>query len=1173
MKWIGVLVLTAGFLLGGFSFVQAETVMITEFAASNVGTVMDEDGDFVDWIEIFNGAATPVDLRDWSLSDDGERVGKWVFPSVELAPGEFLVVFASGKNRRQPDAPLHTNFRLEADGEDLFLADPNDTIVGPVYRAYPAQFGDVSYGSPMRVDDRTVLSADTMGRYWVPTGGELGLTWTEDAFDDSTWTDGMPGFGYDRKAEPTLTSAIRTDVIAMYEVNSSLYTRMRFDLSAADFSRYLRLSVRFNDGFVAWINGIEVASENATGRRYNSRANAERTAVESLSFTSYDISPEALGDALKLTDNVLAIQVLNRARTNEDLLCVPRLEASSVASVDRVQQAYFPSPSPGMPNRDGRRGRLPPPELSHYGGLVAAGTQITIASPAGGEVHYTLDGSLPTETSPRAGAALTIETTTVLRFRTFQSGTLPSPGVGGTFVVAADDFQLDSNLPVFVVVPDGGISSAFRPMDMLVLDRGENGRTRGVGEPHFVGQGAIKTRGSSTGGRAKASYAFEIRDEHGRDRDVEILGYPADSDFILYGAFNFDRCHMRNAFVYEISNSIGLYAARTQFCEVYLLSAGGRLSAVNYRGVYTFMEKIKAGQERVPIETLEPEHDVEPEVSGGYILKIDRLDPGDRGVNAGGQQLAWVEPKEREVTDAQSSWLRQWMSRMSQSLSFPDSDDPERGYRAFVNERSFIEFHMLNEFSKNPDGLVLSTYVHKPREGPLFSGPVWDFDRCLGPDDDPRAASPVGWMNNHSSGWWGALLRHTAFDRAYRNRWHTLRAAAMSTATLHGIIDRMAAEIGDSAVRDARRWNMVVGAAGFQREVDELKVWVERRLAWMDSQLVPIPEFSEPGGRVESGFALQLVSNGGELWYTLNGSDPRDEDNPSEEAVRYDGGDIIITETTRVRVRGRFNDLWSELVAETYVTEVPPLIFSELMYHPLNRTYPEFIELKNVGDEALSLDGLGIRAGRLAFIFGPEHVLEPNGLMVVTSDADELLDHYGEVPNLAGEYTGLLGNTRATARLIGPLEGTYLVVSIEDSWYPRTDGEGYSLVPRDATRPREDWSDASLWQESRFFGGTPGMDNDEVPPFGFQKPGDLDQNGVVDLIDGVALFRMLTGDSIEPPCRSDAGNRTLQDINGDGTLDLSDPLQLLNYLFLRGGPPGLGVDCRRVADCPSGCIE
>lgn len=121
--------------------------LISEFMAANTRTLSDSDGAYSDWIEIHNPDAVAVDLTGWYLSDSASNKTKWQFPAVTLPPGGFLVVFASSKNRRDPAAPLHTNFALSASGEYLGLTKPDGTtVVSEFAPSFPAQADDISYG-------------------------------------------------------------------------------------------------------------------------------------------------------------------------------------------------------------------------------------------------------------------------------------------------------------------------------------------------------------------------------------------------------------------------------------------------------------------------------------------------------------------------------------------------------------------------------------------------------------------------------------------------------------------------------------------------------------------------------------------------------------------------------------------------------------------------------------------------------------------------------------------------------------------------------------------------------------------------------------------------------------------------------------------------------------------
>ena len=139
-------------------------VTISEFMASNQSVLADEDGDFEDWIELHNNALEPVNLQDWHLTDTSGNLTKWQFPAVTLAAQEHLVVFASGKNRTDAAATLHTNFRLQADGEYLALVQPAGVVEFEYAPEFPEQRTDISYG----------LAADgqSVGYFSAPTPGQ-----------------------------------------------------------------------------------------------------------------------------------------------------------------------------------------------------------------------------------------------------------------------------------------------------------------------------------------------------------------------------------------------------------------------------------------------------------------------------------------------------------------------------------------------------------------------------------------------------------------------------------------------------------------------------------------------------------------------------------------------------------------------------------------------------------------------------------------------------------------------------------------------------------------------------------------------------------------------------------------------------------------------------------------
>lgn len=174
--------------------------VITEFMANNDSILADEDGDFSDWIEIYNDSDAPVNLAGWHLTDNDGDLDQWTFPSVDLAAGAFLTVFASSKDRATAGAELHTNFGLASEGEYLALVRPDDTLASSV--TYPQQMPNVSYGLSTTVETSPLLDHGAPGAALVPNpANPLPAGWSTLEFDDTGWLGAggiLPGpFGYD----------------------------------------------------------------------------------------------------------------------------------------------------------------------------------------------------------------------------------------------------------------------------------------------------------------------------------------------------------------------------------------------------------------------------------------------------------------------------------------------------------------------------------------------------------------------------------------------------------------------------------------------------------------------------------------------------------------------------------------------------------------------------------------------------------------------------------------------------------------------------------------------------------------------------------------------------------------------------------------------------------------
>ncbi|MEC9349988.1 MAG: lamin tail domain-containing protein, partial [Planctomycetota bacterium] len=192
MKFTKQIALLALLFSGGL--VSAQEPVLNEFLASNESGIRDEDGELQDWIEIHNPHGRELDLDGWYLSDRADDPVRWRFPAVVIAPGGYLVVFASGKARNVPGSELHANFSLENGGEYLALVRPDGRVAQEFNPLFPPQRDNISYGLSAEVVN--LIEPGAAADYHVPDSGELGTAWAAADFSPGArWQSGRMGFG------------------------------------------------------------------------------------------------------------------------------------------------------------------------------------------------------------------------------------------------------------------------------------------------------------------------------------------------------------------------------------------------------------------------------------------------------------------------------------------------------------------------------------------------------------------------------------------------------------------------------------------------------------------------------------------------------------------------------------------------------------------------------------------------------------------------------------------------------------------------------------------------------------------------------------------------------------------------------------------------------------------
>jgi len=739
--------------------------------------------------------------------------------------------------------------------------------------------------------------------------------------------------------------------------------------------------------------------------------------------------------------------------------------------------------SPRSTNQLAYLGSVSEVEFSHADKLCDASFYVTLATETPGAViYYTTDGSEPYVISGRTitGTVYTgpvlISRSVCLRAKAVKMGWKSSTPQTRAYVFLGSDVRgFSSNLPVAVIDTLGAGIGELTPTAGIAafVDAGHDGRTRLIAyPPDFVGWAGIDIRGKSSAGFDKKQYHFETWDELGRDKDVSILKFPSESDWVLQGPFS-DKSLMRNFLAYRWSNDMGRYAVRTRFIEMFLNTGGGSVSMSDYLGVYVFMEKIKLDNNRVDIIELEPADSSEPSITGGYIVKKDKFDSGERTFTTlTGQTLIYVEPEGPDLTPWQAAWIQNYLKEFEQVLYGVKYADPVMGYARYIDVRSFLDEHILVELTKNIDGFRLSTYMHKDRGGKLNMGPPWDYDLSLGNANYLDGWQPVGWyhdlLGDGDYPWWRRLFEDKEFRLKYADRWFGLRKDVLATHQLLADIDDTAALLNEAQVRNFDRWR-ILGiyvwpnwfiAQTYKEEIDWMKGWLENRLTWMDAEIgrqfaAPPPSFDRQSGHFDQSLTLKMTAPYGQVYYTTNGSDPR-----LPGAIHYTTP-VTLSSTTLVKARILNRTTWSALSEAVYAggPVAESLRMSEIMYHPLETGDPndpneEFIELRNIGPAPINLNLVRFTNG-VDFTFPAIELAragEPGDHVVVVKDISAFTaGHPGFSGVIAGEYAGSLDNGGERIELQDALGQTIHNFAYKDGWRDISDGQGFSLTIIDPT--------------------------------------------------------------------------------------------------------------------------
>ena len=414
----------------------------------------------------------------------------------------------------------------------------------------------------------------------------------------------------------------------------------------------------------------------------------------------------------------------------------------------------------------------------------------------------------------------------------------------------------DSNLPIVVINTNSQtiLDDPKITCDMGIIWNGTGNRNYLI-DPfnEYNGEIGIEIRGSTSQQYPKKSYGLETRDSLGNNNNVSLLRMPKENDWILYGCYP-DKTLMRNEITYSLFGLMRPYSPRYEYCELVING--------QYMGVYTLLERIKRDKNRVNIARRDSNDNAGDSLTGGYIIKVDKL--------TGSSNTPWTspyqsklkflyhDPEYSELNTIQRNYIKNYVTAFENAVYGPNFKDSLLGYRAYINTESFADFLIMQELGRTVDGYRSSSFMFKDKDskgGKLKCGPMWDFNLSFGNANYCDAYDTTGWQYNFANvcptfsteppEWWPRLLQDTTFANEVQCRWQSLRSTILKTSYINNWIDSTAIYLNESQQRNFVKWpilgvfvnwNYFVGNT-YQEELDYLKWWFESRSLYMDANL------------------------------------------------------------------------------------------------------------------------------------------------------------------------------------------------------------------------------------------------------------------------------------------------------------------------------------------------
>ena len=923
---------------------------------------------------------------------------------------------------------------------------------------------------------------------------------------------------------------------AMKGINASMFVRMPFTVTDPAQVESLTLRMKYNDGYVAYLNGQKIGGKNAPAvPLWNSNATGERTDTQARTWENTGVTDPS--GMLVAGQNVLAIHALNYATGDGDFLVLPELVEVAYLGLG---EHFFATDTPAGANTAEFWLYVEDVEFSHARGFHEEAFSLTLSTAtAGAEIYYTTDGPDPLmpdgTVNPLATlytGAIPVTTTTAVRATAVKAHHAAPASVTHTYLFLDDVLRQPSNPDGFPSMWNGIVAnyevdpdvvnhpdySATIKGDMqaipslsIVTDVEDMFGTNGIyanpgargdawerassvewintdGTTGFQLNAGVRIVGGASRGAGNKKHSFRLtfKSEFG----------PTKLQFDMFGegaVDEFDTITLRAGFNDRWTNGSSTYL-QDRWTAERQLATGGLASHGTF--VHLYVNGLYWGLYN-PIER--PDDSFAASYLGGDKEDYDAYNI--EGLNSG-NRAAW--------------------DQLNSLINNPTSN--YAAIEGMLDIPAFCDYLIVNQYGGNWDWPQNNWWATYDRTGDgKWRFHSWDAEGCLRDVNGNRVDQHGSALGNI---YW-KLREVEAFRVVFADHVHKLlfNGGPLSLEANIAWLDAAEERLYRGIVGESARWGDGYADSDSPRTRDGH--WVPR-INWLRNTYFPArssltsgqntsvlqqyknaglypnvdaPSFAvngsyQHGGMIDFGDVLTISASAGtSIYYTTDGSDPRPAGGGAPDAGEAYGGAITLNEGAHVKARA-YNAAagkWSALNEATfYIDLAPDIRISEIMYNPSDPTPAEiaagfddsddfeFLEIKNISaTKPLALAGLRLTNG-IDFTFGEVSVPAGQYVVVVSNRAAFEFRYSGFPGTIAGEYgSGLVDGTKLSnsgekIQLDSPVGGTIHEFSYRDGWYDHTDGDGFSLTIRDPDGAPELWDLAEGWRASAAPGGSPG---------------------------------------------------------------------------------------------------